>query len=72
MIWIGIGIGLLVGTFVGVFAVCLVSIHRVNEMCEVLDQCRKVMSRYAPESSSVMSVCVDATRILLGYGWQAK
>ena len=64
--------GLLVGMFGGVFAVCIVSIHRVNEMGEALDHCRRALSIYAPASSSAMCACAVATKVLADNGWTPR
>lgn len=61
--------GLLVGMFGGVFAMCVVSVHRVNEMGDVLDKCRRELSFYAVQSGTAMAACNEATRCLKDQGW---
>jgi hypothetical protein len=69
MFWLGGLVGLLVGICAGVGIMCVVSIHRVNEMGDVLDRCRRELSCYAFQSGTAMAACYEAAKCLKDQGW---
>jgi hypothetical protein len=69
MFWLGGLVGALIGTAIGITIMCVVSIHRVNEMCDVLDKCRRELSFYAFQSGTAMAACNAAEQCLKDQGW---